>query len=617
MKISSPILYVSLGTGECNLRPLPGKTLSTFLGGRGFNVGYLYKQLKADTDPLGADNILMVSCGLLTGSGAPAASRLHLNALSPLTGILGSSNIGGYAGAWLRSCGVQSIVIRGRSPRPVLLYIDDHRPRIIDAEAIWGLDSFQSQEKIEERFAGNKIRCLTIGPAGENAVRFACIMSGKDHAAGRTGMGAVMGAKNLKAIVICKGEKNPFPTSSARKEAITAYAKMIRQSPEYKTFSKYGSSGYVKWADDMGIVGTRNYAAARFESIDKIDARRLDPNVVRHSGCFRCPVQCKADLDLFAADSSTPSTRPEFEPMLNLGAKCGLSDLETIVKLDNLCSRLGLDSTSAASSIAFAMKLYEEKILTPENTGGIALTWGNGQAMETLLCQMAHGKGLGRLLGKGVRRASEEIGRGAVHYAAHVKGLETTAYHPGAIFGTALGYAISSRGGDYNNIYASLEYTWEKEKAAKAFGSQEAVSIHATGGKGELVRRAVLVNIALDSLGLCKVPALSLIGTFDLLAEAALASAIVGTQISAEDLFQAADRIATIERLFNLRYVAEQPDHRLPPLFFESSDSHLTPKKLEAMVQDFYRVMNWDTKGHPGQPKVETALECISRLSGL
>jgi len=613
MDTASNVLHVDLSAGVCHLHPRSGANLPVYMGGRGFNVSYLYKHLGADTDPMAADNILLVSCGFLTGSSAPAAARMHLNALSPLTGRLGSSNIGGYAGPWLRSCGIQSIIIRGCSQRPVLLFIDDRQPRLVDAAAYWGYDCFQAQQRITADFPGKKIKILTIGPAGENRARFACIMSGRDHAAGRTGLGAVMGSKQLKAIVIAKGKRKPFAYPSAVRKAISAYGERIRKSKEYATFSKYGSSGYVQWADQMGIVGTRNYQTTRFEEIDKIDGRQLDPYVVRHSGCFRCPVQCKADLKFSASRlCDGPATRPEFEPMLNLGAKCGLADVEAIVRLDNLCSRLGLDSTSAATAMAFAMHLYERKILGLADTGGLELTWGNGGVMEDLLGQMARGEGLGRILGQGVREAARIIGKGAEAYAAHVNGLETTAYHPGAIFGTALGYAVSSRGGDYNNVYASLEYTWPAEKAAEIFGSAEAVAIHATGGKGALVRRAVLVNLALDSLGLCKVPALSLLGTFDLVEEAALAAAISQTPISAQDLFETADRIATLERLFNLRHSPGNSGPRFPPLFYQSPYTHLTPGQLAGMVQDFYQAMGWDSRGRPHNQKIEKALELIS-----
>ena len=297
-------------------------------------------------------------------------------------------------------------------------------------------------------------------------------------------------------------------------------------------------------------------------------------------------------------------TRPEFEPMINLGAKCGVSDLETIVRLDNLCSRLGLDSTSTASAIAFAMDLYEREILTRQDTGGLDLSWGNGDAMEVLIRQMAACEGFGKILAQGVRRAAAMIGNGADNYAAHVKGLELTAYHPGAILGTALGYAVSSRGGDYNNVYACIEYGWSKDKATKEFGTPDAVDIRKAGGKGRLIRRSVLVNIILDCLGLCKVPALSLLGAFDLNYEAELATTLTQRRISAKDLFRAGERIAALERLFNLRHSPANSVDGLPSMFFKRENQPLTPESLSRMIGEFYEAMEWDETGRPTDDKL-------------
>ena len=225
--------------------------------------------------------------------------------------------------------------------------------------------------------------------------------------------------------------------------------------------------------------------------------------------------------------------------MINLGSKCGLKEIDAVVHLDNLCTRLGMDSTSAATTIAFAMDLFERGILTKDDTDGLDLTWGNASAMESIIRQMARNQGpLGTLLSQGVMRAAQIIGKGSEKFAAHVKGLELTAYNPGAIMGSALGYAISSRGGDYNNVYASLEYGWPPEKAMEAFGTTDAVDITLPGGKGALVKRAVLVNIMVDCLGLCKVPVLSLLGTFNLEYEASLVSGLIGETITPEKLFQ-------------------------------------------------------------------------------
>jgi aldehyde:ferredoxin oxidoreductase len=410
-----------------------------------------------------------------------------------------------------------------------------------------------------------------------------------------------MGAKQLKAVVIRKGTVKPFDARGGMiGDAVGAYVKKIRSSPDFKIFSQFGGAGYIKWADDLGVMGTRNYRQRRFEMVDQVDGRQLRADKVRSSGCYRCPVQCKADLKFKDGRlQGQTATRPEFEPMINLGSKCGLGDLQAVVYLDNLCTRLGLDSTSAATTIAFAMDLYEQGILNGADTDGMTLNWGDAAAMETLIRQMAAGEGLGGLLAQGVKRAADIIGNDAPKFAAHVKGLELTAYHPGAILGSALGYAVSSRGGDYNNVYASLEHRWSAEKGNAEFGSPESVDRMRPGGKGRLVRRAVLVNIIVDSLGLCKVPTLSLLGTFDLENEAMLTSAVTGMAVTAGDLFRIGERVATLERLFNLKHLPDMEDDRLPELLFDQEDHVLTPAILEQMILEFYTAMGWDAKGRP------------------
>lgn len=597
------ILKVDLNDHTITRGTIPEALVGRFLGGRGFNVGYLLEHLPTSTDPMGPENILVLSCGLLTGTRAPTGSRLHINALSPLTGLIGSSNVGGYVGAWMRSTGILSLVVQGCSTTPVYLHISDSGAEIRDATPYWGLDAFETQDCITADLAHEKLQILSIGTAGESGARFACIVTGKDHAAGRTGLGAVMGAKHLKAVVVEKGACKPFDDRrQLTGGAVKQYVKQIKASPDYDTFSRYGGAGYIKWADDMGVMGTRNYRQGRFDMVDRVDGRKLITDKVRSSGCYRCPVQCKADL-VFKNGSlqGQPATRPEFEPMINLGSKCGLGDLQAIVRLDNLCTRLGLDSTSAATAIAFAMDLFEHGILDEADTGGLALNWGDAAVMETLIRQMATGEGLGGILSQGVRRAADIIGKGAHRYAAHVKGLELTAYHPATILGSALGYAVSSRGGDYNNVYSSLEHRWPAEKGAEVFGSTEAVDMKRPLGKGRLIRRAVLVNIIVDSLGLCKVPTLSLLGTFDLENEAVLASAITGLSLYAEDLFRIGDRVAAMERLFNLKHAPDMDDDWLPEMFFRDGDPVLTPAVFQQMLDDFYTAMGWDERGRPLQ----------------
>ena len=601
------LLYVDLNSSQCYLSAFP-ETCVEFIGGRGFNIWYLYHHLVSGINPLGPENILLLSCGLLTGSSAPTSSRLHLNALSPLTGILGSSNIGGYAGAWLRSCNIASIIVTGKSQKPVSLYIDSKGARLEDASHLWGHDTFETQEIIKQSHNDKKLKILTIGPGGEGKVKFGAIITEKDHAAGRTGMGSVMGSKNLKAIVISKGTHKHFPCiTPLHKKAVKTYVSEIKKSSEFDFLSKYGGAGYVKWVNDLGVMARHNYGKIGTDRIEKIDGRKLDKNVVRPSGCFRCPVQCKAELKLKGLEKDKHFTRPEFEPLLNLGPKCGLENMTQIVKLDNLCTRLGIDSTSAASVIAFAMDLSERKILPANLVGDLDLSWGNADTMEKLIYQMVEDKGLGIILRDGVRKAAELIGNGAYKYAAHIKGLELTAYHPSAIMGTALGYAVSSRGGDYNNVYASLEYNWTKEQAKKEFGTKEAVNIKSISAKGRLIKKAVITNIIVDCLGLCKVPVLSLLKSFNLENEIRLINGLTDLDLSKKDLFDAGQRIASLEKFFNIRHEKGDIEDSLPEMFIEKNSSRgLTLQNFKAMLQEYYAAMGWDEKGIPPESAWKT-----------
>jgi len=609
----STTLHIDLTTGVIKRTPFPEKNGYEFLTGRGFNVHHLYHHLPRGIDALDAQNILLFSCGLLTGTSAPTGARLHINALSPMTGMLGSSNIGGSAGAWLRSCGIMSLIITGKSNTPVWLHINDKTSELLDAGALWGLDAMETQERLKAQ-KGKHAKMYTIGTAGENGCRFANIISGSDHAAGRTGMGTVMGAKNLKAIVIEKGHhKFKSPDEGAFRRANKAYVDALKETSDFSIFSRLGGAGYVNWSNEMGIISAYNYRETTFKGMDKLDGKHLVGDVVKKRGCFSCPVQCKAQL-VFSKGKHKGETahRPEFEPMINLGAKCGLTDINEVVRLDNLCTRLGMDSTSAATTIAFAMDLFDRGILTIDDTAGLDLSWGNAHTMEILIHQMAHKQSsFGSLLSQGVMRAARIIGRGSEKFAAHVKGLELTAYNPGAIMGSALGYAISSRGGDYNNVYASLEYGWSPEKALAEFGTADAVDITRPGGKGALVKRAVLVNIMVDCLGICKVPVLSLLGTFDLKHEAALVSGLMGDTITPERLFNAAARVAALERKFNLSHAPEKTEDTLPEMFFNTEKSLLSRDIVAEMVQDFYRAMGWDRQGVPPDDPEDTPLPLI------
>ncbi|MGD8521979.1 MAG: aldehyde ferredoxin oxidoreductase family protein [Desulfobacterales bacterium] len=606
------ILEIDLTAGKSKFCPMPEESVNNYLGGRGINVKYIYDNIPPGTDPLSPGNILTLSCGLLTGTTAPVSSRLHINALSPLTGLLGSSNVGGGFGPQLRACGIQQLIIRGKASAPVYVWIDGEEIETRNAKSFWGLDTWTTQEQLKTKYSSKKLKILTIGPGAENAALFGCILAGRDHVAGRTGMGTVMGSKNLKAVVIKEQkQKDPLGSDDGDHEAIKRYVWQIKNSPHFKAVRKHGGAGYVKWADDLGILSTRNYRDFHFEAAEQIDGKNLEKNITRRRGCARCPIQCKAELEFNSGRfKGNKAVRPEFEPMLALGSKCGLSDLDTLVYLDNLCTRLGIDSISAGSAIAFAMDLYDRGILTLKDTGGIDLTWGNGKSMEQLIQQMSSGDGFGAVLARGVRLAAQQIGSGAEQYAAHVKGLELSGYHPDNIMGTALGYAVASRGADFNDVYATMEYKWLPQENSEEFGSPKAADLKSIQGKAELVRRSMIIGVVLDSLGLCKLPALCLICTYDLVAEAELVTALLGQAVDVSDLFSAGERIVNLERLFNLRHGASAADDRLPEMFFDREyNAGKEPSKpyewMEPMIREFYRIMGWDERGYPGSEKLK------------
>jgi aldehyde:ferredoxin oxidoreductase len=611
MGLFGRILDIDLSAGTYRWAGLPDDLADTLIGGRGINVDLLYDQIEVGTQPLSPRNILTFSCGLLTGTAAPSSARLHVNALSPLSGLLGSSNVGGGFGAQLRACGIQQMIVRGRAPQPVYLWLDGDTIEIRDAKSLWGLDTWATQEQLKTSLGSSRFKSMTIGPGGENGVLFGCIVTDHDHAAGRTGMGTVMGSKNLKAIVIKEHPQGTFmqPTDDGQK-AIQSYIRLMKNSPHYRELRKFGGAGYVQWADDLGILATRNFRDYHFEAAQQIDGKNLEKYITRKRGCARCPIQCKADLEFQSGKlKGRPAVRPEFEPMLALGSKCGLSDLTSLVYLDNLCTRLGIDNISAGSAIAFAMDLFERGILTPADTEGIDLTWGNAAAMETLIHQMCSGEGFGALLAGGVRRAAATIGRGAERYAAHVKGLELSGYHPDTIMATALGYAVASRGADFNDVYATMEYKRLPAAGSEEFGSPKAADLKSIHGKAALVRRSMIIGTVLDSLGLCKVPALCLICAYDLVAEAGLTAALTGRPLSVSHLFTAGERIVNLERMFNFKHGASAADDRLPAMFFEKDyNAGQEPSKpqewMEPMTREFYDIMGWDETGRPGAGKL-------------
>ncbi len=604
MSTYGDILTIDLTTQHVSHQPLAESVVRQYLGGRGLNAWQMQQLADPAIDPLSPHNDLLLSVGLLTGSVAPASARAQFAARSPQTGLLGTSNVGGHFGAALRQSGIAMLRLTGRAQIPVSVWIEGEQVAIHDASRLWGLEIPQTVEALRAQAGPEaELRVLAIGPAGENLVRFACVLTEDVHAAGRTGMGAVMGSKNLKALVLARSARER-QAAGELSDLARQYAREIRAAERYDLYATISNSAYLRDSHDLGLLGTRNFQQAQFESVDAINGEQFLPYVRRYKSCHRCPVHCKAEVRIeHGRFEMLLGERPDIEPLMGFGPRIGVADPEAILYLYNLTNTLGLDSISAAGVLAFAIDLYEQEILSPEDTGGLPLRWGNADAAVALVGQIARREGLGDLLAEGVREAARRIGDGAERSAMHSKGLDLPGYDPRGAQGTALAYAISNRGADYASVYPSLEYFWTPEQGKAAFGDEASVDPLRSEGKGRMVRYAYQVSTILDALGVCKVPILSVMGDFSLELEARLVSAYTGWNITPDDLFAIGAEIITAERRINLRYGLTSQDDTLPARFLEEPvPSGPTKGKvvdLARMVREYYQAMGWDENGVP------------------
>ncbi len=592
--------------------------IDNFLGGRGVNAYYLLKELDEDIGPFSSENPIIFTPGLLTGSDVYSSSRLHVSSLSPLTGFLGSSSVGGYLGAGLKSNGIFSLIIEGKSDLPVFIWIDGGGLEIRSAEAIWGMNTSRARKKIEEEGDG-QVGAGAIGPAGENMASMACITLDNGHAAGRTGMGAVMGSKKLKAIGASPGDYK-IGKEIGNADPVREFLEEVKSHPDYDEWSQYDNSTSVKWADELGAGTVNNYRQVQAENIEQADGRSFKDLPRKPSSCHRCPVHCKAELEITRGPhEGEKAERPCYEPLVALGPKCGNFDVMETIDLHNRCNELGLDSVEVGGLLAFAMDLYDRGIISREDAGGLDLNWGNTGAMDELLEMIAGKKGwFGKVLSKGLVKAAEEIGGKAKKFAYHVKGLAMTAMDPRGFKGSALGYAVGSRGGDFTGIYARPEYSFSPEQAGEVFGKPEAADRLTEEGKPELVKRSAIVSAIVDSLGICKVPLLSLVEDYDSSLSARLTSEITGKEISSEELLLIGERIVTAERMFNVRMGLTSEDDRLPAKFtseeIESGPAEGEVVELDKMLDEYYSLMGWTAEGPPKRDRLkELGLDHLAR----
>jgi len=448
------ILRVNLTTGEILAEELRWDWVDHFIGGAGLATRYLYDELPQAADPLGAENPLIFMTGPLTGTASASASRYSVVAKSPQTGIWGQANSGGSFGPELKRSGYDGIIFSGISSYPVYLQIIDGTAELRDAQSLWGKTVPETEEFIQEA-APQKVTIASIGPAGENLVRYAAIMNNKHRAAGRCGLGAVMGSKRLKAIA-CAG-KQPIRLADERsfREIARHQVELVNESILKVGFDAFGTNMLSDMVNVRGGYPTMNWQHGDFEQIDEVNAQALTDKVfVEGVSCFACPIACGRGTEIKTGKwRGNKGEGPEYETTNTLGAMCGIADMEAITMANYKCNEYGLDTISTGSTIAFAMECYQRGALNLEQTGGLALNFGDADLLVEMVEMIALREGVGDLLAEGTRVMAERIGEGIDHYAMQVKGLELPSYDPRAAKITGLGYVTANRGGDHMTGY--------------------------------------------------------------------------------------------------------------------------------------------------------------------
>ena len=604
------ILRVNLSNGRVNTEAIDEEFCRKLLGGAGFVAHFLLNEIEPGTDSLSPENKLVFALGPLTGIALPGSARHCVGAKSPLTNGIAKSEVGEFWGAELKRAGLDAIIIQGKAPKPAYLWVNKGEATIRDASQLWGKNTKETQEAIRAELGDNKIRVASIGPGGENLVKYACIMHGPADAAGRGGMGAVMGSKNLKAVAV-RGEKMP---AVANPNGVKALRQWLRDNRKLvASFSEFGTGAAMSLFEEIGNLPTRNFCDGAFPEVNQISAQTLKETMgIGMHGCFACPVRCKKVIEVkepYQVDSAYGG--PEYETLAALGSNCGIDNLKAIAKGSELCNAYSIDTISTGCTISFAMECFENGLLTTKDTDGIELNFGNAEAMLQVIELIGRRQGIGNLLAEGSARAAEKIGKGAQGFSMHVKKQEIPMHEPRLSKSLALGYMVNPHGADHCcNLIDIFFAGFGKEpdvivKDAVPLGMAPAPFADIGPSKVALFRIAQLKRIILDSLVLC----MFLPYSYRQLAE--VTSAVTGWNTTTMEQLRVAERTLTICRLFNVRHGLTADDDKLPSRFFEPTrygalvDTALDHENMEKAKRYYYSLMGWDSKGIPTPEKLE------------
>ena len=612
------ILRVNLTSGAIREETPEEIVYRTYMGGSALSSYYLLKEQKAGVDPLGPENKLLFMSSVISGAPLMGLTRYTVAARSPLTGAFGEAEAGGYFGPELKMAGFDGVIIEGRSAKPVYLWIKDGRAEIRDASRIWGKDTGEAEKLIREELGDNRIRVAQCGPAGEKRVRYACVVNELKHANGRTGMGAVMGSKNLRAIAARGTQRvslaNPEKVGEIGKKVL----ELLSQSGMAQNLKKFGTPMFVMPLQNSGILPTRNFQKGQFEGAEAICGEKMtDTILVKSEGCYACAVLCKRSVKVEGKYNASPEYGgPEYETVASLGSYCGIDNLAAIAQGNEMCNRYGLDTISVGVCIAFAMELVEKGILTAKDTDEIDLRFGNTDAMLAMIGKIARREGFGDVLAEGVQRAAQKIGKGAEKYAMHIKGQELPMHDPRGKQGLSLSYATSPTGADHIEAPHDTSFLTDGPalKAAKPAGVMEPVPALEMGPRKvrQFVHTQAIWN-SFNSLGVCNFAAAPYTA-IPLVTLAEAVEAITGWNTSLYELMELGERTVTMARMFNIREGLSKKDDYLPERLYETLEAG-TPREKKITREDFantlklyYGAMGWDP---------ETGVPTEGRLSFL
>ena len=586
------ILRINLSEKTVKSEPLDIKEAQKFIGGRGLGTKVMMDEVDPGVDALSPENKLIFVTGPLSGTNTPTGGRYMVVTKSPLTGTIASSNSGGYWGAELKFAGYDMIIIEGKADSPVYINIVDDNVEIKDASHIWGKVVSETTSALEKEH-GEKVRVATIGPAGENLSKMAAIINDRGRAAGRSGVGAVMGSKNLKAIAVKGSGKVGIADNDKLKEVYSKCMKQIKENGVTgQGLPAYGTAILVNIINENGVFPTNNFQGAAFDKAEEISGETLAAKyMTKKDPCFRCPIACGR----FCEVDDVKGSGPEYETIWAFGSDCGVSSLPDIIKANYWCNEIGIDTISTGAAIAAAMELYEKGYIKKEDLdGGPELKWGNNEAVVEWVKRMASPDGLGGKMAQGSYRLCEMYG--VPELSMTVKKQELPAYDPRGIQGHGLQYATSNRGGCHVRGYMI---------SPEILGVPEKLDRFSLDGKPKWTKIFQDLTAAIDSVGLC------LFTSFAMSADdyANTYNAVCGTDLTGADFIQSGERIWNLEKMFNLKAGIDPSQDTLPKRLLKDpipgGPSKGWVHKLGELLPDYYKLRGWDTNGIPTAEKLK------------